>query len=162
MKPLTIEELKALEVGDWVYIVDKECPLYTGYYKIHGFAKTHVHFNQNVGRWVLPEALYDKVWLAYKNKEQAEAKGEIVELPCKVGDTVWVINAWSEYGDTTKGEPYVVNRYELIEGKARGFIVKENDCEILQNAPCHGVQPYVFTNKAEAERRIAKLKGEKL
>ena len=31
-------------------------------------------------------------WLAYKNKEQAECKGEIVELPCKVGDYVYIID----------------------------------------------------------------------
>lgn len=87
--------------------------------------------------------------------------GKLVELPCEIGDTVWVINAWMEYGDRTKGEPYFVTRYELVEGKATGFEIYGSDCRIMQNTPRrHGVQPYVFTSKAQAEARLKKLKGE--
>lgn len=92
MKPLTIEELKALEVGDWVWIVDKEIPQYTGYYKIDLFAISHLHIVQGLGKTVIPFSTYGEQWLAYKNKEQAECKGEIVELPCKVGDYVYIID----------------------------------------------------------------------
>lgn len=75
MKPLTIEQLKSLEVGDWVWVVDIESPKHgSGYWQVHGFAETHIHLNQGTARWVAPKALYGKEWLAYKNKEQAECK----------------------------------------------------------------------------------------
>lgn len=80
MKALTIEELK---VGEWVWVVDIESPKHgSGYWQIHGFAETHIHLNQGPSIWVAPKALYGKDWVAYKNKEMAEAKGEIIELPC--------------------------------------------------------------------------------
>lgn len=81
MKPLTIEELKALEVGDWVWTIHT-----------YGEAKESAYariIGTDIDGLVLPTDLmnleypdYGKTWLAYKNKEQAEAKGEIVELPC--------------------------------------------------------------------------------
>lgn len=80
MKPLTIEQLKALEVGDWVWIIDKECPRYTGYYKIDLFEVSHLKLLQGLGVTLISYATYGEEWLAYKNKEQAGAKGEIVDL----------------------------------------------------------------------------------
>lgn len=89
MKPLTIEELK---VGEWVWVVDIESPKHgSGYWQVHGFAETHIHLNQGPSIWVAPKALYGKDWIAYKNKEQAEAKGEIVELPNGWLDTLKLI-----------------------------------------------------------------------
>ncbi len=74
MKPLTIDELKALQVGDWVWVVDIESPKHgSGYWQVHGFAKTHIHLNQGAARWVAPKALYGKGWVAYRNKEEAKA-----------------------------------------------------------------------------------------
>lgn len=85
MKPLTIEELRSLEVGNWVW-EDKS--------KVYEFIKD----NTDEFVLVLCDGILDRHyyadygtnWLAYKNKEQAEAKGEIVE--CKAGDKVWVID----------------------------------------------------------------------
>lgn len=74
MKPLTIKELKSLEVGDWVWIKDtgdKDGCILTGYYQIKGYNETHIHLQQGLGVAITPYALYGK-WLAYKNKEQAE------------------------------------------------------------------------------------------
>lgn len=34
-----------------------------------------------------------KVWERLKQYEDAEAEGRLVVLPCKVGDTVWIVNA---------------------------------------------------------------------
>lgn len=73
MKPLTIEELKALKVGDWVWVVNKE--------RDDGFSRyaQQLYKNDFDGYHL---ADYGTKWLAYKNKEMAECKGEIVELPC--------------------------------------------------------------------------------
>ena len=70
MKPLTIEQLKALEAGDWVWVVDLYSGVNSGYVQIDDNFVDCVDFSD-----------YGTNWLAYKNKEQAEAKGEIVELP---------------------------------------------------------------------------------
>lgn len=81
MKPLTIEQLRALEVGDWVWIKDQ---MTDGgmYVQICMNAQGIYLAGQNYG--VFPNySHYGKTWLAWKNKEQAEAKGEIVELPCE-------------------------------------------------------------------------------
>lgn len=80
MKPLTIEQLKALEVGDWVWIC------YLGDLKFYGssywkIAKQYEDMlcSEHTG---FKYSDYGTKWIAYKNKEQAECKGEIVELPC--------------------------------------------------------------------------------
>ncbi|MDE6966577.1 MAG: hypothetical protein K2O94_06330 [Clostridiales bacterium] len=78
MKPLTIEELKSLEVGDWVWI---ETPQHTDgqYLQVHygGVNSIQCYKVKNENELLLLYSDYGKTWLAYKNKEQAEAKGEI-------------------------------------------------------------------------------------
>lgn len=72
--PLTIEQLKLLKKGDWVWIIDKELPINTGYYKIKSINVTHILLQQGLAENLIPYALYGKEWIAYKNKEQAEQK----------------------------------------------------------------------------------------
>lgn len=80
MKPLTIEQLKALEVGDWVWIKDQMAD--RGMYAQICMNAQGIYLEgKNYG--VFPNySYYGKTWLAWKNKEQAEAKGErhIAEL----------------------------------------------------------------------------------
>ena len=79
MKPLTIEELKSLEVGDWVWI---ELQYETGFYAlVERRENDYIEFNSAKRRGFIAWYNYGTKWLAFKNKEQAEAKGEIVELP---------------------------------------------------------------------------------
>lgn len=158
MKPLTIEELKALEVGDWVWLVDKAMGL-SYYRQKNHHDTTHCLFERcindmalNIFRW----ADYGKSWLAYKNKEMAEAKGEIIEFNYSLGDTVYF------YDFTEK---------EIMQGKVIGLrlnyytpsnpiwvrvqydipmIKKDCDTEVWANM--------VFMDKTEAERRLAELK----
>lgn len=77
-KPLTIDELRALGVGDCVWIVSGDYGFYD-----------EIDEDSNPDMLCLRRSItpfvyrkYGKKWLAWKNKEQAEAKGEIVELPC--------------------------------------------------------------------------------
>lgn len=78
-KHLTIDELKALSVGDWVWLID----LKTG----DGmYVEIDINYNPSlpgygekyfVGRSYKAYPNYDDYgikWLVYKNKEQAEAK----------------------------------------------------------------------------------------
>lgn len=81
-RPLTIDELKALEVGDWVWIVidnEEELCCHTSYYKLD----KKIHYDIGIDTLSFtgveegPElalSIYGTKWLAYKNKEQAEAE----------------------------------------------------------------------------------------
>lgn len=83
MKPLTIEQLKSLEVGDWVWISRLNNKRASGYVTDINFtAKMFTCRSVNRVPTTARIADYGKTWLAYKNKEQAECMGEIVELPC--------------------------------------------------------------------------------
>lgn len=80
--PLTIYELCALEVGDWVWVVD----LITqqGQYAQISFYKKLGKVLEGKFYNVIPNmSTYGRTWLAYKNKEQAEileSKAELMPL----------------------------------------------------------------------------------
>lgn len=75
MKPLSIEEIKNLEVGDWVWLTDSEGHL--GRYVVKAEAPIEeddktFNFDSLSGSWTYDYSYYGTKWLAYKNKEQAE------------------------------------------------------------------------------------------
>lgn len=163
MKPLTIEELKALEVGDWVWVIDKQTN--TSKYRQLSFmwadgellGETRFEFTSSRRQrgFHRHACNYGKSWLAYKNKEQAEAKGEIVELPCKVGDTVY---RWL-YGNYDEFTVSKIN-FERTKNEIDYCLCVENE---------HGLGEYFYKNdegydwfltKESVERRLAELKGE--
>lgn len=130
MKPLTIEELKSLEVGDWVWLEwETQDPIYWKYAKQKAYFKIiepensgSIRFNNFVP---MNYSDYGKTWTAFKNKEMAEAKGEIVELPCE---------------RKTKS---TLLPYEVV-------YINEYDKVVVER----------FTYENDAKFRLAKLKGE--
>lgn len=77
MKPLSIEQLKALEFGDWVWVVSNEHEETRKYYAKK--CKNPEGLNERIfisfyttGSWVHFIGHYGKTWVAYKNKEQEE------------------------------------------------------------------------------------------
>jgi len=208
MKPLTIEELKALPVGGWVWlkilkiinIVAEDngivCRMPESFYcKKFGFSSDEesiFYCNASI-RNEFCYSDYGTKWIAYKNKEAAEekeqcvichkdisselpkidiygnhycgkcyldkcekellqekeARGEIVKLPCKKGDPIWVV-----YLD-------VDNNYKIAETVCVGFNIDENPIRIITSFSCYDwVRKGNFIDKTEAERRLAELKGE--
>lgn len=79
MKPLTIEQLKALEVGDWVWIVALCEDYKTAYVHLVGVYGDYFIANYSGLYNSFAYSDYGKTWLAYKNKEQEECKGEYKE-----------------------------------------------------------------------------------
>lgn len=71
MKPLTIEELKALQDGDYIYILDEKgglyCQLCDPNDEVNYWNRTNERLNVNF--WYCN---YGTKWLAYKNKEEAD------------------------------------------------------------------------------------------
>lgn len=82
MKPLSIEELHALNDGDWVWVEDNEKPEETGYRQVKYEVGNSLCVREGYIKYTLEYADYGKSWIAYKNKEEAETKGDILELPC--------------------------------------------------------------------------------
>lgn len=204
MKPLTIEQLKALEAGDWVWIVNLEHNTPIGYVKLYLIGSYGIVGRKEDGHlFQLEFGLgdgdlfgYGTNWLAYKNKEQAEAKGEILErrvkkmkyerltyrvgaivetnwkqkrildrlaeledkiesgkileLPCKVGDTVYWING-------VRIIPYRVDGFaDYNDGMGMRLLIGEMQPSLLL------VGEDLFFDKSQAERRLAELKGERI
>lgn len=78
---LTVEELKALEIGDWVWVIDFATK--SGCYKqINDICEEEdwIWFEEDCGASHFPD--YGKEWIAYKNKEQAERSLPDVEKKC--------------------------------------------------------------------------------
>lgn len=74
---LTIEQLKALPVDEWVFIIVKSTDTYSLYSK-GTYARKRIS-GDDIFRFETIEALpakfyfdYGITWIAYKNKEQAE------------------------------------------------------------------------------------------
>lgn len=139
MKPLTIEQLKALEVGDWVYLK-----------RMDGGVSSYIHIKY-LFQMLLCYEDYGKTWLVYKNKEQAECKGEIVVLPCKVGDTVYAIME-------------IDYKYKIVEFIANRIVVGEcgNFYFDTPTSYSHRLKfgYSVFADKFKAERRLAEMTKE--
>lgn len=98
-------------------------------------------------------------------KEKLES-GRLVELPCKVGDTVWTINCWQEYGKKELKERYIVTRYELHENKCSCIEINDKnyylgEISIKAKESYKGVTPWVFLTREEAEARLKELQEEK-
>lgn len=70
-KPLTIEELKALSSGDWVWIERKDTN-YRGYAMITNNFESELELKSFSFWKYFSYSYYGKTWIAYKNKEQAE------------------------------------------------------------------------------------------
>lgn len=134
MKPLTIEELKALKVGGWVWVeYDEDC-MEGSYVRICYIDDKELKTSHTIPANTYGFSDYGTTWLAYKNKEQAEATGEIVELPC------------------LRDKPPI--RYtgnEFIKRKELNYMTKDGTI-------CSAV--YWEDEFEEAERRLAELKGE--
>lgn len=123
MKPLTTEQLKALEVGDWVWVVEKEDAYPThdfrGEYcrKVPPYLDGFCYGWNGFGGFYKYED-YGTKWLAYKNKERAEAE-----------------------------------EYKIHFDDQGGW-------EVRKYIPAYYQPWFTADTKAEAERRIAELKGE--
>lgn len=148
MKPLTIKELKALEAGDWVWIVNEEN---NNNYYVLITAKSRKVFAVMTALakdfYVHHYCDYGTKWIAYKNKEQAECKGEIVELPCELGQLLYAV-----YDEN-------IHEYfcEEINVHEDGRFIFETPT-LFPKRLTFGED--IFTDKSEAERRLAELKGE--
>lgn len=166
MKLLTIEELKALKVGDWVWLCGKyeNFGEYSEYREIDEVCDDCLVFAVGVNRMWFEYSDYGTKWLAYKNKEQAECKGEIVKLPCKVGDDVCIFD---KHGNEIIVHDYTVKKiqcdhlgicltlYPSMKIRLDEWLIGDLSKDYLD------LQSIYFCTKEQAEARLRELRGEK-
>lgn len=78
-KPLTIEQLKALPISEWVWVIDK-CIYGNGIYctiDCQDDDEPICILSSRINTQVYKFDDYGKTWTAYKNKEQAECADDI-------------------------------------------------------------------------------------
>lgn len=113
MKPLTIEQVRNFEADAWVWIVsgDNGCYAQIQYRDANGLNVQRGKFSY----WI-NNSDYGTKWLAWKNREQAEAKGEIMELPClrQVNERLYELLFIDEYNHVTY-KFYNVNQLKEAE-----------------------------------------------
>lgn len=157
MKPLTIEELKKLEVGDWVWILPIDKALCGYYAEILRQEKEALIYSAMCRGVQTIYSDYGKTWLAYKNKEQAETKGEIVELPCKVGDDIYYVVAIGENSEIVKTVVIHIGLYN------HGIDIEayQTNRHRFYNLDGQVIVDGLLLDKSEAKRRLKELKGER-
>lgn len=104
----------------------------------------------NMGR-CNSKTLIDKALKFDELKAKLE-NGTLIELPCKVGDTVWLIE-----------------NYNILELNCFGFVINEDSKSItayikepffIRQINLRYFNETVFLTKAEAENKLKELKGE--
>lgn len=148
MKPLTIEELKALPVGEWVWvkILSNDIIGSCGYYQITDGKYLTVIYLFGHHTQGFEYRLYGTKWIAFKNKEQAEAKDDLYQ-------TAFELILQDVYENRLQADTLSCSScpfmFELFDGCENQGLYE--DCKKRW-------QDYYLS---EAERRLAELRGEK-
>ena len=159
MNQLTIEQLKSLEVGDWVW-------LKSDYYNSEGYyRRIEPAFSTDEEVLARFEGIdeialirfedYGTKWVAYKNKEQAE--GKCVELPCKMHDKAWFVVC---RGKLSRIVETYVTKIQVVYGRIE---ICFNETVRVLRFHSNGKREIlydIYLDKTEAERRLAELTKE--
>lgn len=109
-----------------------------------------------------------KSYSRLKHYEDLEEQGRLIELPCKVGDTVWCLSenydyTWDVIGYVFMG---ICNDYIIVTSEYMGMTFEEQLGEMCEEMIEHESlalyifhKSKVFLTKEEAEAKLAELKG---
>ncbi len=162
MKALSIEEIKQLKCGDWVWIKTNN----SQYLRVN-FSSEILSGETLCGIKTYYYADYNKTWLAYHNKEEAECKGELVELPCKVGDKVYYLNTHPSISLKTntiyEGKVvrfHILNSFNSLDMAVFLDIKIHNEYGTTEISNTKDFGVLVFKTKEHAEQKLKELRGE--
>lgn len=166
MKALTLEQLKALEIGEWVYVVDLENKSGGYYHLITPYSNTfcgETIDGERHSMYICQYSSYGKTWVVYRNKEEAECKEKIVKLICEVDDKVFV--PWV-YEEKSGIDEYKITKIHLLKGSI------EYQTNIIDYEYCHPLSQFNhsvlidydfnekwFTDRKLAEQKLKVLRG---
>ena len=131
-------------------------------------------FANEVKKWQDKHGLYDYIGvdaaqILLERLCQLEDKiedGTLIGLPCKVGDTVYAPHWY--FGEWDKIVPYQITNITITQNKKLEWTKKYRAMELAEgktidwqlNFAFDEVGKKVFLTKAEAEAKLAELKGE--
>lgn len=133
---LTIEQLKALPIGEWVWVNDtveqiysymqnRQETIYNGKRETEICLETPSHYK----RYSYSD--YGKTWIAYKNKEEAEGEydSQAVELEAVKQDKANLERTIEEINETLKDNGITIDSYGNVNDsrvdKAKKLVAKE-------------------------------------
>ena len=96
---------------------------------------------------------WEEVYNRLKELEDKIENGTLIELPCKVGDTLYYVNTFSP---TPRIEENIVHTIEMFNARD-GFNIRiwtQNGTFYANN------MPNVFKTKDQAEKRLKELKND--
>lgn len=178
MKSLTIEQLKSLEVGDWVYIVDIGRQVTTREYRIIENKDTNGLYLQGICfSGFRPYTSLGKDWLAYKNKEMAEAKEKCTICHMNLSNILPKVDKYeNKYcNGCYEAKCKLENIKAAKQAKTNGKMVELPEPFIDTSKNAYGKTIYlvyrsridvycplddIYLDETKAERRLAELKGE--
>lgn len=162
MKPLSIEELKSLADYDWVWIVEKKTNKGTYMQICRWFDKDERIAMSSVGNEQCDFSIYGKTWLAYKNKEQAECKGELVEFVCNIGDKVYIVNKDNTYRPIDEGiidNIIIYDKNIIYEWTSYDYACETIELWDEGEFTDNDLGKSVFLDYEQAEQKLKELRG---
>lgn len=86
----------------------------------------------------------------------------LVEMPCKIGDTIYHVNL---FASTPVIEEYIVTGIRSYASDVFHKIITEIECYPVKDGPCsYGKYTFndsdIFTDKAKAKQELEKMKNE--
>lgn len=150
---LTVEQLKELKVGDWVWLVQRQdkMPDICAYVEIVPISDNKYLRVGVDGHIVhIPIEKYGTKWVAYRNKEEADETSTI--LPCKVGDTLYFVYA----AEQKTPIPFIVKSITLTTHNGELYFYVSDKCGLI--ARYGNPDGYIGKDKNIAEERLKEMK----
>ena len=101
----------------------------------------------------------DAVYRKLKDYEDAEEQGLLLRLPCKVGDTVWIVGAVRKLY-SAKVRTFFCGHPSAVRGRdpdGHIHMIRTTECDI----PMQEFGKTVFLSREEAEKALQKMEGKK-
>ncbi len=151
MNQLTIEQIKQLKSGDWIFIDNRTINTKT-YWCTFSINDTeyiaHTAYNQRTFRL----SDYGKTWVAYRSKQEYECKGKIIELPLPVGTKVYIVPCYLRNTEITA---YEILSYSYDGKNLLMFLSickKQKDLKSIVNMNVENFGTLIFETLEQAEK----------
>lgn len=150
MNQLTIEQIKQLKACDWLFVKNFATNSKAYWYTIHVCTEkltARTLFDEH--DFLLKD--YGKTWTAYRNKQEYECNGEIIELPLPIGSKVYIIPCYLRNIEITE---YKILSYQY-DGEDLLMLLsicrKQKDLESLVSMNVKDVGTLIFETLEQAK-----------
>lgn len=120
--------------------------------------------SDNPMRTVCTKSAEDCEWLAdcltkFNEYQQLEEQGRLIKLPCKVGDTVYVVDNCIQI-KPAECRIGLIGYTATLEDKGFNFVAEfEKDSSIIEEFEDKDIGKTVFLTQSEAEAKLKELRG---